>query len=298
MRQPQHRNRARARSRRQPNPVTRVYESSGPDVKVRGTPQQIAEKYMQLGRDALSAGDDVKAENYFQHAEHYLRIIATALEQQQARRQQQQQKRQEALARRRGGNEQATVAGVEKVTTDTAAIPTEPLPKDVDGSAEAAAVDEPTEPKATRHEQAKKGNGGDWGDVPPQFLTVSVTAAPGADDPDAGANAGGESAPAATSPVPEQAQEAMNGSAAADASATGATPTRKPRGASTRRRANAARRKGNGADMNAATAAKMPSETDAIARQQAAQAGEESAAPTSPGADPGDDTAEETGHNG
>ncbi len=82
------------RSRRQPNPVNRVYESNGPDVKVRGTPQQIVEKYTQLGRDALSSGDDVKAESYFQHAEHYQRIILAAQEQIQARRQQQEQRRQ------------------------------------------------------------------------------------------------------------------------------------------------------------------------------------------------------------
>jgi hypothetical protein len=54
-----------------------VFESNGPDVKVRGTAQTIAEKYTQLGRDAHSSGDNVMAENYFQHAEHYYRIWAT-----------------------------------------------------------------------------------------------------------------------------------------------------------------------------------------------------------------------------
>lgn len=54
----------------------RVFESNGPDVKVRGTSQTIAEKYNQLGRDALSSGDTVMAENYYQHAEHYYRIWA------------------------------------------------------------------------------------------------------------------------------------------------------------------------------------------------------------------------------
>jgi Domain of unknown function (DUF4167) len=65
-------------SRRGPNPLTRSYESNGPDVKVRGTPQHIAEKYMQLARDANSSGDNVMAEAYLQHAEHYYRIIAAA----------------------------------------------------------------------------------------------------------------------------------------------------------------------------------------------------------------------------
>ncbi|HEY7749334.1 MAG TPA: DUF4167 domain-containing protein [Aestuariivirgaceae bacterium] len=60
------------------NPINRVYESNGPDVKVRGTAQTIAEKYMQLARDAHSSGDIVMAESYNQHAEHYLRILAAA----------------------------------------------------------------------------------------------------------------------------------------------------------------------------------------------------------------------------
>ena len=60
------------------NPLTRTYDSSGPDVKIRGTAQHIAEKYMALARDAMSSGDRVMAENYLQHAEHYNRIIAAA----------------------------------------------------------------------------------------------------------------------------------------------------------------------------------------------------------------------------
>ena len=60
------------------NPINRVYESNGPDVKVRGTAQTIAEKYMQLARDAHSSGDTVMVESYNQHAEHYLRILAAA----------------------------------------------------------------------------------------------------------------------------------------------------------------------------------------------------------------------------
>jgi len=65
-------------NRRGPNPLTRTYESNGPDVKIRGTAQQIAEKYTALARDAQGAGDRVMAENYLQHAEHYFRIIAAA----------------------------------------------------------------------------------------------------------------------------------------------------------------------------------------------------------------------------
>jgi len=63
------------------NPLTRVYESNGPEVKIRGTAHHVAEKYLQLARDAQGSGDPVTAENHFQHAEHYLRMIAAAQEQ-------------------------------------------------------------------------------------------------------------------------------------------------------------------------------------------------------------------------
>jgi hypothetical protein len=78
MRQSQQKNRMRGRGRKQPNPMSRSFESNGPDVKIRGNASHIAEKYTQLARDALSSGDTVMAENYLQHAEHYNRIIAAA----------------------------------------------------------------------------------------------------------------------------------------------------------------------------------------------------------------------------
>ncbi len=68
-------------NRRGQNPMTRVFESNGPDIKIRGTASHIAEKYVQLARDARSSGDPVAAENYYQHAEHYFRLIAAAQEQ-------------------------------------------------------------------------------------------------------------------------------------------------------------------------------------------------------------------------
>jgi hypothetical protein len=67
--------------RKNHNPMARVFESNGPDVKIRGNPAHIAEKYMQLARDAQSSGDPIAAENYYQHAEHYYRVIAAAQEQ-------------------------------------------------------------------------------------------------------------------------------------------------------------------------------------------------------------------------
>jgi hypothetical protein len=68
-------------NRRSQNPMTRVFESNGPDIKIRGTASHVAEKYVQLARDARSSGDPVAAENYYQHAEHYFRLIAAAQEQ-------------------------------------------------------------------------------------------------------------------------------------------------------------------------------------------------------------------------
>jgi hypothetical protein len=73
--------RMRGRNRKSHNPLTRVYESNGPDVKIRGTANHVADKYLQLARDAQSSGDPVSAENYLQHAEHYFRLIASAQEQ-------------------------------------------------------------------------------------------------------------------------------------------------------------------------------------------------------------------------
>ena len=67
--------------RKNQNPMARVFESNGPDVKIRGNPSHIAEKYIQLARDAQSSGDPIAAENYYQHAEHYNRLIAAAQEQ-------------------------------------------------------------------------------------------------------------------------------------------------------------------------------------------------------------------------
>jgi hypothetical protein len=52
-----------------------VFDSSGPDLRIRGTAQQLFEKYLQLGRDATGSGDRVMAESYFQYAEHYFRIL-------------------------------------------------------------------------------------------------------------------------------------------------------------------------------------------------------------------------------
>jgi uncharacterized protein DUF4167 len=63
---------------REPNPLTRSYASHGPDVRIRGTALHVAERYLQLARDAHTGSNPIAAENYLQHAEHYFRLIAAA----------------------------------------------------------------------------------------------------------------------------------------------------------------------------------------------------------------------------
>jgi hypothetical protein len=58
------------------NPHGKFYESNGPDVRIRGTASNIAEKYQQLARDAHTSGDLIAAEAYHQHADHYYRLVA------------------------------------------------------------------------------------------------------------------------------------------------------------------------------------------------------------------------------
>lgn len=67
--------RQRGRGRKSSNPANRTFESNGPEVKIRGNASQIFDKYSQLARDAASSGDRVRAENLYQHAEHYFRIL-------------------------------------------------------------------------------------------------------------------------------------------------------------------------------------------------------------------------------
>ncbi|WP_339107414.1 DUF4167 domain-containing protein [Thioclava sp. GXIMD4216] len=73
--------RSRSKSNRQRsigNIINRVFESSGPEGKVRGTPQQIIDKYLGLARDAQLSNDRVAEQNFLQHAEHYTRLLHEA----------------------------------------------------------------------------------------------------------------------------------------------------------------------------------------------------------------------------
>ncbi|MBI6629786.1 DUF4167 domain-containing protein [Pontibaca salina] len=77
------------------NVVNRVFDSSGPEGKVRGTPQQVIDKYNQLARDAQLSNDRVATENFQQHAEHYLRLLSEAQREIEARREEQEARREE-----------------------------------------------------------------------------------------------------------------------------------------------------------------------------------------------------------
>ena len=90
----------RNRSNSVGNVVNRVFDSSGPEGKVRGTPQQIIDKYNQLARDAQLSNDRVNAENFQQHAEHYMRLLSEAQREQDARREQQERENRERQAQR------------------------------------------------------------------------------------------------------------------------------------------------------------------------------------------------------
>ena len=109
-----------------------TFESNGPEGKIRGTAFQVIEKYQALAQDALSAGDRIGAENFFQHAEHYYRVVAANGWDQRGQRpqgqqpnQQQPQQPQQSQPRvepeQRQGGEQGPAAAAEPQTQAVAA---------------------------------------------------------------------------------------------------------------------------------------------------------------------------------
>lgn len=99
------RSRSRNKNNRNPRPqggnvINRVFDSSGPEGKVRGTPQQIIDKYNQLARDAQLSNDRVAAENFQQHAEHYTRLLGDAQREMDSRREEQERQNRERQAER------------------------------------------------------------------------------------------------------------------------------------------------------------------------------------------------------
>ena len=117
------RQRGRNNNRRnQPN-RNQVFDSNGPNVRVRGNAQQIMDKYMALARDAQSAGNHVLAEAFFQHGEHYLRIHLVnqaAVEEAKARKEKQREERQAKSAGDNNADEQAATADEGEATVESA----------------------------------------------------------------------------------------------------------------------------------------------------------------------------------
>lgn len=106
MRSSKNRSRSKGnRNRSVGNIVNRVFDSSGPEGKVRGTPQQIIDKYNQLTRDAQLSNDRVAAENFQQHAEHYLRMLAEAQREMDAKRDALQQQQNNNQNNQQGGGD-------------------------------------------------------------------------------------------------------------------------------------------------------------------------------------------------
>lgn len=128
--------------------INRVFDSSGPDGKVRGTPQQIIEKYNQLHRDAQLSNDRVNAENFAQHAEHYLRMLAEAQREVDAKREEQEQQNRERQAER---DRERT----ERLKAQEAAANAEPEAQNDDNSGNADLVDTPEAKQAEPQPEAK-----------------------------------------------------------------------------------------------------------------------------------------------
>ncbi len=115
------RNKNRNRNNNNNNPanvVNRVFDSSGPEGKVRGTPQQIIDKYQTLARDAQLSGDRVAHENFLQHAEHYVRMLGDAQREIDARREQQDQQRQQNQNNNQQNNQQPKKQQPQQIAID------------------------------------------------------------------------------------------------------------------------------------------------------------------------------------
>lgn len=135
------------------------YESNGPDVRIRGSAQQILEKYLQYARDAQTSGDRVKAEGLFQHAEHYARIVAEFERIKEIEREQREQREQRDAARAedRAQQEAERVARAEDLTEASAETGEADVTEDAPSlaSPEACAEDAPErKPRRTRRKRS------------------------------------------------------------------------------------------------------------------------------------------------
>ncbi|MDJ1016772.1 MAG: DUF4167 domain-containing protein [Paracoccaceae bacterium] len=146
------------RNRPSGNIVNRVFDSSGPEGKVRGTPQQIIDKYNQLARDSQLGGDRVATENFQQHAEHYLRMLAEAQREQAERQAQQQAQNEERQRARREEQEQRQQAEAQPPAQDAPADPPAAMDEVIDAGPESGLVETPEEKPSRPRRQRRPRN--------------------------------------------------------------------------------------------------------------------------------------------
>ena len=133
--------RSRGRGRKPSNFNNRTLDSSGPDVKIRGSASHIFEKYQALARDANSSGDRIGAENLLQHAEHYFRVMRAA------------QANNAANAAAQANNANANG----EATRDAEAANSQSANGEVEGDAKASANGEATQEAAPKTPRRRKG---------------------------------------------------------------------------------------------------------------------------------------------
>ncbi len=144
------------------NVVNRVFDSSGPEGKVRGTPQQIIDKYSQLARDAQLSNDRVAAENFQQHSEHYTRLLGAAQREQDARREQQEQQHRDRQQNQQSQPQQRDVAATDPSQQEQPSVAAE-APRPAAGvvelnaeSSDAGLVETPEEKPAPKRRAPRK----------------------------------------------------------------------------------------------------------------------------------------------
>jgi hypothetical protein len=108
---------------------SQTFDSNGPNVKIRGNAYQVFERYLALAREAQTSGDRVAAENFFQHAEHYFRVMNANGEAFQQQRQQQMQAENEAMEGEGGDQPEEAQAQVIQVQP-APPPPPQPMPED------------------------------------------------------------------------------------------------------------------------------------------------------------------------
>ncbi len=142
------------------NVVNRVFDSSGPEGKVRGTPQQIIEKYNQLARDAQLSNDRIAAENFQQHAEHYTRLLSEAQREIDARREEQERinrERQAERDRERAERQEREAAQAAETPTDESApAPVAVVEEEQDSGLVETPESQPKPKRARRKPRAKQ----------------------------------------------------------------------------------------------------------------------------------------------